>query len=105
MRQLRGPVFFIVLLCLAMVFSIPGRVGGAATRAAEEARLVLGLLPILSPERLMRRFGPLADYLSGALGVPVVLETAPDYRQFVKRTAGERRYDLLFTAPHFYYLA
>jgi phosphonate transport system substrate-binding protein len=67
--------------------------------------LVLGLLPILSPERLMRRFGPLADYLSGTLDVPVVLETAPDYREFVKRTAGERRYDLLFTAPHFYYLA
>ena len=104
MRHLRRPVW-IVALCLGIAFPFLGQVAGARAQAAGEARLVLGILPILSPERLMRRFGPLADYLSRSLGVPVVLETAPNYREFVKRTAGERRYDLLFTAPHFYYLA
>ncbi len=77
MRHLRRPVC-IVLPCLATVFSIPGRVAGAVARAAEEARLVFGLLPILGPERLMRRFGPLADDLSQSLGVAVALRISSD---------------------------
>lgn len=68
-------------------------------------RLVLGMLPILSPERLAQRFEPLVDYLSDALGVEIVMESAPSYRQFVERTGEKGRYDLLYTAPHFYYLA
>ena len=104
MRHLRRPVW-IVTLCLGIAVPFLGQVAGARAQAAGEARLILGILPILSPERLMRLFGPLADYLSRTLGVPVVLETARDYREFVRRTVGERRYDLLFTAPHFYYLA
>ncbi len=66
--------------------------------------LVFGFLPILSPQKLVARFGPLTDYLAEQLGRPVRLETAANYEEFVRRTA-ERRYDILFTAPHFYYLA
>jgi len=67
--------------------------------------LVFGFLPILSTQKLVARFGPLADYLSEQLGRPVRLKTAPNYAEFLKRTNEEKRYDLLFTAPHFYYLA
>jgi phosphonate transport system substrate-binding protein len=33
------------------------------------------------------------------------METAPDFQTFVQRTHREKRYDILFTAPHLYYLA
>ncbi len=67
--------------------------------------LVFGILPIVSPEQLVRRFGPLADYLGKKLGVEIRIETAPNYKEFVKRTNQQQRYDILLTAPHFYYLA
>ena len=72
---------------------------------ANDKVLVFGFLPILSTEKLVARFGPLVDYLSAKLGQPIRLETAPDYAEFVRRTNEDKRYDLLFTAPHFYYLA
>lgn len=67
--------------------------------------LVFGFLPILSTQKLVERFGPLTDYLGKRLGRPVRFETAPGYAEFVRRTNIERRYDMLFTAPHFYYTA
>lgn len=72
---------------------------------ANDKELVFGFLPILSTEKLVARFGPLVDYLSAKLGRPIRLETAPDYAEFARRTNDEKRYDILFTAPHFYYLA
>lgn len=100
------------ILLLLLIIAVPVSVLRADTvtqptgaQPAGEARLVLGILPLLSPERLALRFQPLADYLSSALGVPVVMQTAPNYREFARRTQEEHRYDLLFTAPHFYYIA
>ncbi|MCG6969354.1 MAG: phosphate/phosphite/phosphonate ABC transporter substrate-binding protein [Gammaproteobacteria bacterium] len=87
------PVVLGVLLCLALPMRLP----------ADDA-LVFGFLPILSPQKLVARFGPLTDYLAKALGRPVRLETAANYAEFVRRT-NDRRYDILFTAPHFYYIA
>ena len=67
--------------------------------------LVFGFLPIVSPERLVRRFSPLVKYLSTELNTEIRMETAPDFAQFVDRTQNEKRYDILFTAPHLYYMA
>ena len=67
--------------------------------------LVFGFLPILSSEKLVRRFSPLVEYLSAELDVDIRMETAPDFAEFVRRTRDEKRYDILFTAPHLYYLA
>jgi phosphonate transport system substrate-binding protein len=99
----RVPGIFCGLLALAVHLQTPG----AAFAAGEDPRrpLVFGFLPIVSPEKLVRRFEPLVDHLTETLGVPIVLETAPDYAEFVRRTHEEKRYDFLFTAPHFYYLA
>jgi phosphonate transport system substrate-binding protein len=66
--------------------------------------LIFGFLPILSTQKLISRFKPLTDFISEQLQQPVMIETAPDYKEFVKRTR-QQRYDILFTAPHFYYLA
>lgn len=36
---------------------------------------------------------------------PIRIETAPDFKAFIRRTIHEERFDLLFTAPHFFYQA
>jgi len=73
---------------------------GSAAVNAEEAPLVFGLLPSESATTKIRRYAPLRDYLIRHLHRRVVLETARDFKTFIKRTE-ERRYDFLETAPHF----
>ncbi len=68
-------------------------------------RLVFGFLPILSSERLVERFLPLVQYLSTRGGMDIRMETAADFATFIRRTQERRRYDILFTAPHLFYLA
>lgn len=89
----------IVVIFCAQTLAQTGVEGG------KSKPLVFGFLPIVSSERLVRRFSPLTDYLSGKLGTEIRMETAPDFRSFVDRTHAEQRYDILFTAPHLYYLA
>ena len=67
--------------------------------------LTFGFLPLVSSEKLVQRFAPLVHYLSAALNTPVRIETAADFDTFIRRTNNEKRYDLLFTAPHLFYLA
>lgn len=93
------------LLLLLLAFSSSAHSNDTRPLLTDKDQLVLGLLPFVSPERLARRFEPLALYLSGKLGVDVRLETAPNYEEFVRRTAEKSRYDILFTASHFYYTA
>lgn len=95
----------VCLLLLSFVFPIPAFSNDTNAVNSDKDQLVLGLLPFVSPERLDQRFAPLAHYLSDRLDFDVVIETAPNFREFVKRTAEAKRYDLLFTAPHFYYRA
>ncbi len=89
------------LLLLCFSTSLPASV---PLPAKSENELVFGFLPIISTQKLMARFGPLVDHLAASLGQPIRMETAPDYATFLQRTT-EQRYDILFTAPHFYYLA
>lgn len=67
--------------------------------------LTFGFLPLVSSEKLVQRFAPLVHYLSDAADIPIRIETAPDFETFIRRTNTEKRYDLLFTAPHLFYLA
>jgi phosphonate transport system substrate-binding protein len=66
------------------------------------SHLTFGILPFVSNEQLVIQFSPLVKYLSKKLEVPVRIETAPDFAEFAKRTQQGSRYDILFTAPHFY---
>ncbi len=97
----------ILLVLLSTLAAGPAVAGppAAGRPPAGERSLIFGFLPIQSTQRLTARFGPFVDYLAARLGVPVRMETAPDYAEFVRRTGRERRYDILFTAPHFYWLA
>ena len=90
------------LACLLAAFYSP--MTGAADHVVcrQEKPLVFGILPLLSVEQLVARFSPLVNYLSGQLRVSVHLETAPDFAEFVRRTDADRRYDILYTAPHLY---
>lgn len=62
--------------------------------------LVMGFFPLYSTLELVKRYGPLKDYLEERLGRSIKFETAKDFPTFVKRTS-ERRYDFGVTAPHF----
>lgn len=64
--------------------------------------IIFGILPFVSTEQLVVQFSPLVRYLSKNLRVPVRIETAPDFVEFARRTNEGNRYDILFTAPHFY---
>jgi len=83
-----------VLLC-AIVFPAP------ALPAAVNNELVIGIFPRRSPAELMDAFTPLANYLSKALGRPVRLETAPDFRIFWESVAS-KRYDLVHYNQYHY---
>jgi hypothetical protein len=62
--------------------------------------MTFGILPFISAEQLVISFSPLAHYLPKHLSVRI--ETAPNFAEFARRTHEERRYDILFTAPHFF---
>jgi ABC-type phosphate/phosphonate transport system substrate-binding protein len=64
--------------------------------------IIFGILPFISAEQLVIRFTPLVRYLSRELRTPVRIETAPNFVEFARRTHEDQRYDILFTAPHFY---
>ena len=64
--------------------------------------IIFGILPFVSAEQLVVRFSPIASYISDKLKTRVHIETAPDFAEFAKRTNIDQRYDILFTAPHFY---
>lgn len=91
--------FFFGLICLA--FSQIA----FAEQKANKKEIVFGVLPIVSTQKLIARFSPMASYLSEQTGHPVKLVTAPSFASFKQRTELGTQYDLLFTAPHFYYMA
>lgn len=92
------------ILSLVFVFLLnPSVIQASAEKNKNE--IIFGILPIVSTTKLIKRFAPMAKYLSEKLGIPVHMETATDFRTFMNRTNNEERYDLLFTAPHLYYLA
>ena len=97
-----GIALLIVFLSLSPVTAADTKTPPAM--AVEARPLVLGILPFISSIALLKRFAPLRDYLSEQTGRPVLLETARDYPEFVRRTT-KRRYDVVITAPHFVALA
>jgi len=95
--------FFIVAGLLLLALHTSARAETTTSNKNSEP-LTFGFLPIISTQKLVARFAPLADYLAKELDKPVKLESAPNFAEFRQRTK-KGRYDIIFTAPHFYYLA
>jgi len=90
------------ILCSTTLFFSTITTAGERYSCKDSDPLIFGILPFVSTEQLVIRFAPLANYLSSKLHVPVRIETAPNFVEFARRTHEDRRYDILFTAPHFY---
>lgn len=90
-------------LCLIFLLSFSAQADTPSNESCKQyGHLTFGILPFLSNEQLVIQFSPLAKYLSEKLKLPVRIETAPDFAEFIKRTHQGNNYDILFTAPHFY---
>ncbi len=91
-----------ILLAMLLLLIIP--LQALSDEQSNPDELVFGVLPIANTEAVFKRFLPIADHISQAVGSDIRLETAPDFATFARRTR-QQRYDILFTAPHFYYAA
>lgn len=88
------------ILCIAiLILSSTHAVADSNQKNAND-ELVFGILPFLSPVALIKRMTPLKDYLEQVTGKTMVLESAPNFPAYVKRTLNHQ-YDLVYTAPHF----
>ena len=85
-----------LLLCLAWCCLLP-------TAVAADT-LLLGVVPYLSARKLAELYEPMRAQLQLSLGMPVMLESAPDYQSYLARTR-EGRYDIIATSPYFGRLA
>ena len=92
----------LVIYCWLAICCPSISVASEPSSCRESSPIIFGILPFVSAEQLVIRFSPLTQYLSKNLRVPVRIETAPNFVEFARRTHEDQRYDILFTAPHFY---
>ena len=73
----------------------------SSAAVADEAtnNLQFGIFPYVSPVQMVEFHNPLRTRLQNALGTDVTLVSAPNFKEFVKRTR-EGQYDIVLTAPH-----
>jgi len=87
--------FLSVLLMLVLANPV---IANAKTNKDQE--MVFSILPFLSPVVLMKRFSPLRQYLEDTTGKTIVIESAPSFPEYLRRTVNHD-YDIVYTAPHF----
>jgi len=106
MPSISSKILLLKLLILTIAFSCLSLNLNATEKITNRNNnpLIFGFLPLHNTKSLIRRFKPLVDYLADQLNQSIRIETAPNYREFVSRTLN-KRYDIVLTAPHFYYLA
>lgn len=83
----------LAVLAFALAFS------GAAPRTSVAQALQFGVLPNVSARVILTNYRPFREYLEAALGQPVEVTTAPDFREFHARTLAGA-YDLVVTASN-----
>jgi phosphonate transport system substrate-binding protein len=89
----------VVSICLVLA-SWAYAANPVVTAAPANRPLKFGVLPMYSPVTLFERFAPVRDYLSKQLQRDILLETAPSYEEFKRRT-NANLYDIVLTAPHY----
>lgn len=70
----------------------------------DKKSLVLGIHPYLPPQTIVRRFGPLADYLGKRLGMEVRINVSMDYAVHIDNI-GAGKVDIAYMGPASYVLA
>lgn len=88
------------LMCTVLLISLSTSTFADISQKKSKDELVFGILPFLSPVALLKRFSPLREYLEKTTGKKIVIESAPSFPEYVKRTQNHE-YDLVYTAPHF----
>ena len=73
----------------------------ASVSPADPEPLILAVHPYLSNNELMDRFTPLAEYLAGELGLPVVVKIGTDYREHIVNI-GNGIVDIAYIGPAVY---
>ena len=73
-------VIFVCILFVSSLFS----------KDAKEDKLTLGFMPYLSAEILMKKYTPLATYLSKELGINVEIVIAKNYTQHIEDTGNDK---------------
>ena len=71
----------------------------SARVCADTQHIQFGIFPYVSPGQLVKFHHPLRSYLEETLGIKVSLVTAPNFKEFIKRTQ-QGKYDIIMTAPH-----
>ena len=90
----------LTLFCITLFLSLSTSSLADINQNKSKDEIVFGILPFLSPVVLIKRFAPLKNYLEKATGKTIVIESAPNFPEYVKRTLNHE-YDLVYTAPHF----
>ena len=72
-----------------------------ATGSLAGDTLTLAIQPILSEEKTIKAFTPLARYLSRVTGKRVVIKTAPNFLSYWTIISRSPKYDLILDAAHF----
>lgn len=79
------------------IFSIACLIGGLAQ--ADDQVFHLGIAPHTSARVILEMYQPLRLHLEKVLGMPVAVETAPDFTEFGRR-ALKQEYDIAVTTGH-----
>lgn len=87
-------------LCLTLILLISTTTYAASSENNPNKDVVFSILPFLSPVALMKRFTPLRQYLESTTGKTIILESAPNFPEYLRRTVNHD-YDVVYTAPHF----
>lgn len=72
---------------------------GLGTGAMAQESFKLGVAPHTSARVIIEMYQPLRQHLQKALGVPVEVQTAPDFTEFARRAVNQE-YDLAITTGH-----
>ena len=67
--------------------------------AQAQATLMIGVAPHTSARKLLQQYQPLREYLAEYLNKPVIIQSAPDFDQFMRRALSQD-YDLVITTGH-----
>lgn len=88
------------MLCVAQVMWISTTAFAVPSQHKSDDDVVFSILPFLSPVALMKRFIPLRQYLENTTGKTIIIESAPNFPEYLRRTVNHD-YDVVYTAPHF----